>query len=71
MSYSVKANEFVRDTVIHRSGCSEVRKRGGEPGKYGQVHWADFATVSQAEQWAAQWVAKGYKGPKRCRRCSP
>ena len=37
-----------------------LRKRGGPPGKYGQVHWEDFDTLDDAEKWAQTWQSKGY-----------
>ncbi len=67
MRYAVKANDFVRDVVIHES-CGHIRKRGGEPGKYGQVHWKDFEELSDAEKWAQEWQAKGY-AKKYCSFC--
>jgi hypothetical protein len=57
--YSVKANDFVRDVVIHAKSCSHVRKRGGV-GRYGQVHWKDFGTLADAEEYAGTWQRKGY-----------
>jgi hypothetical protein len=68
MGYSVKANDIVKDVVIHRSDCGHVRKGGGEPGKYDQVHWEDFNTLQDAEAWVIQWKLKGYK-TKHCGHC--
>jgi len=60
MRYAVKANDFVRDVVIHKYPCGHIRKRGGEPGKYDQVHWEDFDALNDAERWARGWQSKGY-----------
>lgn len=70
MGYSVKANDIVKDCRIHKSSCGHVRKRGGEPGKYGQVHWEDFDTLNAADQYASTWRAKGYD-TRPCKVCSP
>jgi len=66
--YAVKANDFVRDVVIHRYPCGHIRKGGGSPGKYNQVHWKDFDKLSDANRWADQWVRRGYT-KKYCRFC--
>ncbi len=68
MGYAVKANDFVRDVVIHEDSCSQVEKGGGPPGKYGQVHWKYFDTLDAAEKYAQKWQAKGYTG-KYCSFC--
>ena len=65
--YAVKANEIVKDVVIHRYPCGQIRKRGGV-GKYGQVHWYDFDTYEQALGEARKWEARGYK-LKHCSFC--
>lgn len=68
MVYSVKVNYFVRDVKIHRYPCGQIRKRGGGPGKYGQVLWQDFATLGEAEEFAKKWELSGYK-KGYCRIC--
>lgn len=60
MTYAVKANDIVRDVVIHEYPCGQIRKRGGDPGKYGQVHWDDFDTLDDALKWARKYQNKGY-----------
>ena len=69
MKYSVKANDFVRDTVFHLKSCHHVRKRGGI-GKYGQVHWEDFDTLAEARKYARAWERQGYE-LKYCKHCKP
>ena len=66
--YAVKANDFVMDVVIHRYPCGNIRKRGGAPDKYGQVHWFDFETYNEALGEAREWKAKGY-ALKHCKKC--
>ena len=61
MEYAVKANSFIKDVIIHQCPCKEIRKRGGGPGKYGQVYWQDFATLSEAEKYATEWQIRGHK----------
>ncbi len=68
VKYAVKANDFVKDVVIHKYPCGHIRKRGGSPGKYGQVHWKDFYTLDIAEAYAQNWGSKGYT-KKYCRSC--
>jgi len=46
--YAVKVDEFVKDVVIHRYLCGNIRKRGCAPDKYGQAHWFVFETYYQA-----------------------
>ncbi len=60
MKYSVKANSIVKDVVIHRHPCGQIRKRGGSPGKYGPVFWEDFGTLDDAQDYAKQWQKRGY-----------
>jgi len=60
MRYAVKANDIVKDVVIHKYPCGNIRKRGGAPGKYDQVHWEDFDSLDDAEKWARTWQSKGY-----------
>jgi len=69
MEYAVHVNDNVKDVVIHKYPCGNIRKRGGEPGKYGQVHWKDFDELSDAEKWAQEWQTKGY-AKKYCSFCS-
>jgi len=59
--YAVKVNDFVKDVVIHKYPCGHIRKRGGAPGKYGQVHWFDFETFEDAIREARIWEAIGYE----------
>jgi len=68
MNYSVKTNSIVKDIVIHRYPCRQIKKRGGGPGKYGQVHWEDFDTLDAARAYARKWEDKGYS-LKYCRFC--
>ncbi len=69
MNYSVKANDWIPDVVIHMASCRHVRKRGGI-GKYGQVHWEDFKSLEEAEAWAEVWRRKDYT-KKLCKTCKP
>lgn len=69
MNYSVKANDWIPDVVIHKASCGHARKRGGV-GKYGQVHWEDFNSLEQAENYARVWRRKGYT-LKYCKHCRP
>jgi len=68
MMYAVKVNDFVKDVVIHRYPCGNIRKRGGAPGKYGQVHWFDFETYNEALNEARRWEAMGYE-LRHCKQC--
>jgi hypothetical protein len=54
--------------VIHKYPCGHIRKRGGEPGKYGQIHWSDFDLLGDAEKWASDWEKQGYL-KKQCSFC--
>lgn len=67
MGYAVKANDIVKDVVIHKYPCGHIRRRGGPPGMYGQVHWEDFDTLDDAEKWVQGWQSKGYT--KKCHTC--
>jgi|GEM_PF-1691662 len=69
MGYSTKVNSIVKDVVIHRYPCAQIRKRGGGPGKYGQVHWGDFDALDAAEEYAKKWEMKGYQ-KKYCSFCT-
>lgn len=69
MDYSVKVNSIVKDVVIHKYPCGHIRKRGGGPGKYGQVHWKDFNTLDEAEEFAKSKEMIGYKIKKYCSFC--
>lgn len=68
VTYAVKVNDFVKDVVIHEYPCGQIRKRGGAPGKYGQVHWEDFDTLADAEEYAQQYQNRGYT-KKYCSFC--
>ena len=68
MQFAVKANDWTKDVVIHKYPCPYIRIRGGEPGKYGQVHWEDFNDLQAAENYAQIWEMKGYR-KKYCSRC--
>lgn len=65
--YAVKANDFVKDVIIHKLPCGQYKKRGGV-GKYGQVHWFDFSTYEEALSEARKWQMKGYT-LKHCSFC--
>ncbi len=66
--YAVKANDIVRDVVIHKYPCGHIKKGNGPPGKFGQVHWYDFDLYEQALNEARKWQVKGYKF-KHCSFC--
>lgn len=66
--YAVKVNDIVKDVVIHKYPCGHIRKGGGAPRKYRQVHWFDFDTYEQALNEGRRWQAKGYN-LKLCSSC--
>ena len=52
--------------TIHRAGCSQIRKRGGQH-KYGQGAYKEHFTFEQAEQYANSTNLKIV----RCSYCDP
>jgi hypothetical protein len=66
MGFTAYINKHNPHVAIHRDGCSEIRKRGGEH-KYGQGWYEHFETYAQAFDSAKEsnkpiWI---------CSKCQP
>jgi len=66
MSFTTYENTHNPHVTIHKDGCKQIRKRGGEH-KYGQGRYASHATYQQARAYAV-----ATKLPARdCSFCKP
>jgi hypothetical protein len=52
MSFTTYENTRNRHVTIHKDGCRQIRKRGGEH-KYCQGRYESHATYRQAQAYAA------------------
>ena len=55
--FAVKVNTIVKDVVLHKYPCSQIRKRGGI-GIHNQVIWMDFDNFIEARSYVRDWEKK-------------